>query len=113
MLKQQLLDLFANDAHFISERDAHYESSWKKRGGVGAFMTIVRPWDRFHAIAERGGWDVFKIIQDEINAGKTEADDGTIQACIRDLRSYMALLAVEARHMRAATTPSPREKPAS
>lgn len=104
-LKQQLLEIFANDAEFISERDAHYKSSWKSRGGVGAFFTIARPWDRFEAIAERGGWDIFKIIKEEQDKGLTEANDGTLQACIRDLRAYMALLAAEAMTMRQAYRP--------
>lgn len=105
-LKDKLENLFANDAPFIAKRDAHYESSWKRRGGPGAYFTIARPWDRFEAIAKRSNYDLFKIIQEEIDKGLTEANDGTLQACIRDLRAYMALLAVEAQDMRR-TYPSP------
>lgn len=113
-LKENLKAIFANDAEFISERDAHYKSSWKARGGVGAFFTIARPWDRFDAIAERGvvdkttipksylvqPYDIFGIIKWEQDHGQSESDDGTLQACIRDLRAYMALLAAEAMTMR-------------
>lgn len=27
----------------VHEKDAHYGSSWKKRGGVGAYMMACRP----------------------------------------------------------------------
>lgn len=101
-LHGKLKSLFGNLARFISDRDAHYESSWKKRGGPGAFNTIARPWDRFEAIAKRNGQDIFKVIQEEIDQGKTENDDGTLQACVRDLLCYMALLMVETADMRKA-----------
>lgn len=99
-LVKQLEEIFNYTKVFLAERDAHYESSWKKRGGVGAFMTIVRPWDRLHAIIERNEWDIFKVLQDEIDQGKTEDNDGTVHACLRDLMCYMALLLVEAKQMR-------------
>ncbi len=35
------------DVEYVRRKDAQYEASWKKRGGAGAFFTIVRPWDRF------------------------------------------------------------------
>lgn len=105
-LKEKLDALFANTSPFIADRDAHYESSWKQRGGPGAFFTIVRPWDRFNAIGKRNGYDLFAILQSEIDAGKCEADDGTLHACIRDLMCYMALLLVEAKQMRQAYKPN-------
>lgn len=95
-LKPLLLDI----AKFVSDRDAHYESSWKKRGGPGAFNTIARPWDRFEAIAKREGQDIFKILQSEIDKGLDENHDGTLHACIRDLLCYMALLLAEVKQMR-------------
>lgn len=99
-LHAKLKSLLSNIARFTSDRDAHYESSWKKRGGVGAMLTIARPWDRFEAIAQRKNWDIFKVLQEEIDQGKDENVDGTLHACIRDLLCYMALLLVEAKDMR-------------
>lgn len=118
-LQKELVSLFSNLADFIAERDAHYKSSWKQRGGQGAFYTIARPWDRFVAIAARQNFDLFTTFRLEINAGKTANDDGTLQACCRDLLAYMALLLVEASLMRqvyrnqdTAETISPIEEPA-
>jgi len=112
------------DAKFISERDAHYKSSWKARGGIGAFFTIVRPWDRLCAIAERGTagispkeqppakpLDLFHILQEEIAAGLTEENDGTLQACIRDLAAYMQLLRCEVMQHRMAGSYQARPQP--
>lgn len=111
-LLDTLKDIFTRQATFIAEKDANYKSSWKQRGGIGAFFTIARPWDRFVAIAERENYNLFHIIQREQDAGLDENTDGTLQACIRDLHSYMALLMAEAQQMKApgsyACTPCPR-----
>lgn len=112
--RSDLETLFALDAEFTTQRDAHYESSWKRRGGQGAYFTICRPWDRFEAIASRGviagtpprrivdPYDLFGVIKYEQDQGLSASDDGTLQACIRDLRIYMALLGVEAMNLRPA-----------
>ena len=39
-------------AEMTSYKDRHYLSSWRKRGGVGAYMTFVRKWDRLQATIE-------------------------------------------------------------
>jgi hypothetical protein len=35
-----------NDSRTIHIKEAEYDASWKKRGGVGAFMMLARKWDR-------------------------------------------------------------------
>lgn len=71
------------DALVIKGRD--YGDSWKKRGGVGAFMMLARKWDRIEEQVRRNGYDVFKCIATD---GRSEGvlDD------IRDLRRYLMLV---------------------
>lgn len=96
------------DRQYILKKDRQYNASWKKRGGVGAFFTIVRPWDRFvnmldpaampgdqreAPIAERlqkpvPAFDMFAAIKAE----GLEGPDGSLIACIRDLRRYLTLV---------------------
>ena len=53
------------DIEYIRRKDAHYDASWKKRDGVGAFFTIVRPWDRLESISPSAGYDVFQNFGEE------------------------------------------------
>jgi len=100
-LYQRLQQIFSHYNKFIAARDYHYKSSWKRRGGTGAYFTVVRPMDRFHTIVEEtklsgAKFDIFQIIRDEQNRGLTADNDGTLQACIRDIFCYMALIMAEA-----------------
>lgn len=115
---QASLTRIATDlASFIAKRDAHYKASWKQRGGIGAYFTIVRPMDRFHAIACEKAYkensagdglvtaavahDIFGIIEAEDAAGKLYAD-GTLSACVKDLAAYMLLIMEEMEHRKRA-----------
>ena len=65
-----------------------YGDSWKKRGGVGAFMMLARKWDRIEKHVNEQNWDVFQAIHaDPSNSGII--DD------IRDLRRYLLLVEAE------------------
>jgi len=66
-------------------------ASWKKRDGAGAFFTIARPWDRFESISKTAGYDLFAKIGEE----GLEGQDGTLIACVRDLRRYLMLVEAE------------------
>ncbi len=79
------------DAEYVKVKDQQYSRSWRKRGGRGAFFTVARPWDRFESIAEMNGYDIFKVLQDEHDKG-ISGHDGSLLACVRDLRRYMALI---------------------
>jgi len=79
------------DIEYIRRKDVQYNASWKKRGGEGAFFTIARPWDRFESIARGNNYDIFKIIQHEGLVGP----DGSLIACVRDLRRYLLLVEAE------------------
>jgi hypothetical protein len=79
------------DIEYVRRKDAQYDASWKKREGAGAFFTIVRPWDRFDNISRASGYDIFKKIREE----GLEGPDGSLIACVRDLRRYLLLLEAE------------------
>jgi hypothetical protein len=79
------------DMDYVRRKDAQYDASWKRRGGAGAFFTIVRPWDRFETISQGAGYDLFQKIQEE----GLDGPDGSLIACVRDLRRYLLLLEAE------------------
>ena len=88
---QHLEAIAKRDIEYIKPKDAQYDASWKKRGGVGAFFTIVRPWDRFDSICKTVGYDIFAKVREEGLSGP----DGSLIACIRDLRRYLLLIEAE------------------
>jgi hypothetical protein len=66
-----------------------YGDSWKKRGGVGAFMMLARKFDRIeNALA--GNYDIFTAIETDKRA------EGIIDD-VRDLRRYLLLVEAEMR----------------
>lgn len=88
---KHLAAIAAEDARFLAERDTSYGSSWKKRGGVGAYMMLCRKMDRLDQImSKQYGWDVFRGI--EYGA---KGEDGTVLAEVRDLRRYLLLCEAE------------------
>lgn len=89
------------DVSYVRAKDTQYAGSWKKRGGVGAWFTIVRPWDRLenmvthprtstHDEVTRTAQphDIFEVIA----AQGLEGPDGSVIACVRDLRRYLLLV---------------------
>ena len=93
-LKELLVNVHTQDQKLIVEKDKSYEGSWKNDGGIGAYFTFKRPIDRFIAIAKRNGYDLFKVWQEEDEKGIL-FQDGTLSACILDIRCYMALIQTE------------------
>lgn len=80
----------AEDWTSLDKAEEDYGDSWRKRGGVGAFMMLARKWDRIENQVVEKGWDIFKSIEQDIRP------EGILDD-IKDLRRY--LLLVEA-HMR-------------
>lgn len=77
------------DVESLHKSEQEYGSSWKKRGGVGAFMMLARKWDRIEkAMEEKYGYDIFKAIQEDTRI------EGIIDD-IRDLRRYLLLVEAE------------------
>jgi hypothetical protein len=98
------------DVRFVLDKDRSYGASWKKRGGVGAFMMLARKWDRLETMLSetpvtsgRGvtftKYDIFSLmaLQEDATSPREPGRDGSVLAEVRDLRRY--LLNVEAEMM--------------
>jgi hypothetical protein len=81
-------DLCLNDHISLCEAEKAYADSWKKRGGVGAFMMLARKWDRIENLTLKYAYDIFSTI--EKHPEKTGVIDD-----IRDLRRYLLLIEAE------------------
>lgn len=110
-----------DDVRAVEIAEQAYGSSWKKRGGVGAFMMLSRKWDRIEnalrphadddALANLSGslrdrkvapWDIFGAIVAD------PRPEGIIDD-IRDLRRYLLLVESEMR-ARGATSAQSRNR---
>jgi hypothetical protein len=104
-------------------KEATYRGSWKRRGGVGAFMMLARKWDRLEGILSKVGkfgggdqdapaFDIFRWIERErhfeTQYNRRDGEDGTVLAEVRDLRRYLLLVEAEmvARGVVPATAPA-------
>lgn len=76
------------DVTILEMKGKSYGSSWRKRGGVGAFMMLARKWDRVENQMEAAGYDIFEPLHKEMVDGTT---DGLLDD-IRDLRRYLLLV---------------------
>jgi len=79
----------------LEDKDASYGSSWKKRGGVGAYMMLARKMDRLEKQVEAFNWDIFEAIL------QNPDEDGILDD-IGDLRRYLFLVETEMRSRRVA-----------
>lgn len=89
-----LADILEDDLKYVTVKDRSYGASWKKRGGVGAFMMLARKWDRLENMMQEKGvqYNIFRCIEIE---GRIQGEDGTALAEIRDLRRYLLLVEAE------------------
>lgn len=87
------------DNAMLITKESTYKGSWKRRGGVGAFMMLARKWDRLESMCQAKGFDIFAAA-----GGDMSGEDGTPLAEIRDLRCYLTL--VEAELMARAAAPT-------
>lgn len=94
-MQKQLMWLSEVDVKTLVDKGKDYGDSWKRRGGVGAFMMLARKWDRLEGqVQKEPKWDVF---EHGTNDTRTEGilDD------LSDLRRYLLLVEAEIRNRRA------------
>lgn len=84
-----LQHVMARDIATIQVKDREYGASWKRRGGIGAFMMMARKWDRLEPQAERFGYNIFAAIQQDTR------NEGILDD-MKDLRNYLLLIECEA-----------------
>ena len=97
--KEELVPIAEKIVDTLVEKDEQYGSSWKKRGGVGAFMMAARKWDRLetflsadHAAANK--YDIFERALKDLRKEGIESDIG-------DLIGYLLLIQLEIQKLRA------------
>ena len=78
-------DVAQNDLEALKRAETSYGDSWKRRGGVGAFMMLARKFDRIEHQAQKHGWDIFE-------AGEVYVGEAGLLDDIRDLRRYLILV---------------------
>ena len=85
----ELLDKIATeDVLGLKKAEESYGDSWKKRGGVGAFMMLARKWDRLENQVTKHNYNVFNAIESDTRT------EGIIDD-IQDLRRYLLLVESE------------------
>jgi len=87
---QRIVD---EDVAELAFKESTYQGSWKRRGGVGAAMMMLRKVDRLEVMVKAHSYDIFKAIEADVRAGA----DGTVLAEVRDLRRYLLLIEAEMR----------------
>jgi|TARA_R100000656_G_scaffold109441_1_gene81466 hypothetical protein len=80
--------LLESDLIGLTEAEQAYGNSWKKRGGIGAFMMLARKWDRIENQVKTHDYDVLKALQ-------ADGSETGILDDIRDLRRYLLLVESE------------------
>ena len=85
LIINEVQNLAIKDTEQLHISEQSYGDSWRKRGGVGAFMMLARKWDRLEKQVEEHGYDVFKAIESDTRR------EGIIDD-IRDLRRYLLLV---------------------
>lgn len=64
----------------VKKKDKEYGASWKRRGGVGAYMMLVRKSDRLEEqVKNEYKYDIFAAIEDSQDQRETLEDTLTDQ----------------------------------
>ncbi len=84
---------------FVNDKDIQYGSSWRKRGGPGAFFVIARKWDRIEQACETEEFSLHRRLPGELATkydifDRFSADDRSetiLDDCL-DLVGYLLIL---------------------
>lgn len=105
-----LQDVARDDVAALIHAEKQYGDSWKKRGGIGAFMMLARKWDRLERFTttQSTPYDIFSAVESD------SRPEGIIDD-IRDLRRYLLLVEAEllSRGTCPALLPKDRQSPPS
>ena len=82
---EAMLAIAQKDLDALKRAEESYGDSWRRRGGVGAFMMLARKFDRIEHQSEKHGWDIFE-------AGEAFKGEAGLLDDIRDLRRYLILV---------------------
>ena len=82
---ERMLRIARNDVQELKAAEKSYGVSWRKRGGMGAFMMLARKWDRIEQQVESQNYDVFEAY------AKDSREEGILDD-IQDLRRYLLLV---------------------
>lgn len=85
-----LEQLLKEDAEILRKKNQEYGDSWRKRGGIGAFMMLARKWDRLEPQVAGHGYDIFEAMIEDCRPEGVLDDIG-------DLRRYLALVEAQYR----------------
>ena len=89
-LHTEIMEVASYDAEALVHAQKTYKDSWKKRGGVGAFMMLARKWDRLETQVKNFNYDIFDAIYNDPSPEGVMDDIG-------DLRRYLFLVEAEIR----------------
>ena len=89
-ITKDIEEIAGYDAEALEYAQKSYGDSWKKRGGVGAFMMLARKWDRLENQVKKFKYDIFEAIYDDPSPEGIMDDIG-------DLRRYLFLVEAEVR----------------
>ena len=87
-IEEALEEVAFYDVEALVNAEKSYGNSWKKRGGMGAFMMLARKWDRIENQVKTHDYDVLKALQ-------ADGSETGILDDVRDLRRYLLLVESE------------------
>ena len=89
-ISEEVRELGYYDAEALANAQESYGDSWKKRGGVGAFMMLARKWDRIENQTKKFSYNIFDAIYSDPSPEGIMDDIGA-------LRRYLFLVEAEIR----------------
>ena len=98
-LEKFLRELSEEDVKALGAAQKTYGNSWRKRGGIGAFMMLARKWDRIENVVQQAQqthpqYDIFLAAQQQARGDllPDSAQRGGILEDVKDLRRYLLLV---------------------